>query len=140
MKPRITLITVVTLALSLGAVATASAQDTATQDAAAAQYQSEQTSAVPVVPQQPPTQGSETSTDQPATPPERPSSNVDKTTDSTTPVAVPSTETQQPPVVEAGSGSLPYTGYAATTVAILGVALLGAGLVLRHQTRRGLQR
>lgn len=38
--------------------------------------------------------------------------------------------------VQQAEGELPFTGFAAVSVLLLGVALLGSGLVLRRSTRR----
>ena len=58
---------------------------------------------------------------------------VEPTTPSTPPQTPPAT--QQAPAPEA-SGNLPFTGFAALTTLVLGIALLGGGMMLRRTSRR----
>ena len=64
--------------------------------------------------------------------------------DGTTPVqqqGAPEAETTTPQVAANtdSDGELPFTGFAVVTTLLLGLALLGAGLVLRRTSRRGLE-
>ena len=60
---------------------------------------------------------------------------VEPTTPSTPPQTPPAT--QQAPAAPEASGNLPFTGFAALTTLVLGLALLGGGLMLRRTSRRG---
>jgi len=48
----------------------------------------------------------------------------------------PAATASQPAATPEASGNLPFTGFAALTTLVLGVALLGGGLMLRRTSRR----
>lgn len=146
MKTRIASITMVTaiLAFGLPSVALSSTGDSSSANAAGTQYQPETTGTVPVVPpeEQPPAPPDEplVETSVPSAIP-APPVEAEATVETPTAKATPSNETvadvAPAPVAEAqtAEGSLPFTGYDALPVAIIGLALLALGFGLRHQTR-----
>lgn len=62
---------------------------------------------------------------------------VEPTPESTpTPTQAPQPAAQATAPVQQEAGNLPFTGFAAVSVLLLGAALLAGGLVLRRSTRR----
>jgi hypothetical protein len=125
--------------------------------AAAVQYQPEDTGSVPVTPpvttttpstSTTPTEASVTpppvtTATTPATPSQAPSTPAP--TKHTTPHAAPSAPANEPvaqtpaatPVEQAGPSTLPFTGYDLIPVALIGLALLAMGALLRRHSRSG---